>query len=74
MITLSLPIVSDNYYGMSLSVENISVGDILFVGPTPIATPTQVKEIISQPIGYTIITDDFKLLARQNTRLSVKTK
>lgn len=74
MITLSLPIVSDNYYGMSLSVENISVGDILYVGPSPIATPTQVKEILPQSIGYTIITDDFKLLARQNTRLSVKAK
>jgi hypothetical protein len=74
MITLSLPKVSDNYFGQSLSVENISVGDILFVGPSPIATPTQVKEIIPQPVGYTIITDEFKLLVRQNTRLSVKIK
>lgn len=74
MITLSLPIVSDNYYGMSLSVENLSVGDTLFVGPNPIATPTVVKEIIAQPIGYTILTEDFKLFARQNTRLSVKAK
>ena len=72
MITLSLPVVSDNYYGMSLSVENLSVGDTLFVGPNPIATPTVVKEIISQPIGYTIVTEDFKLFARHNTRVSVK--
>lgn len=74
MITISLPVVSNNYYGQSLAVENISVGDILYVGPNPIATPTLVTEIHQQDNGYTILTEDFKLFAHPTTRLSVKVK
>lgn len=74
MITLSLSKFPANYFGQFLSVENLSVGDILFIGPTPIATPTEIKEIISQPIGYTIITNEFKLLVPHNARLNVKSK
>lgn len=72
MITLALPISPNNYYGYSLDVANIAVGDTLFVGPNPIATPTVVTSIIRESIGYTIITEDFKLLAKFNTRVSVR--
>jgi hypothetical protein len=72
MTIITLPINPDNYYGMSLSVENISVGDTLFIGSNFNAVSTLVKEIIKESIGYTIITDNFKLFALFNTRVNVK--
>ncbi len=72
MDTIVLPFVPNNYYGRSTAINNIDVGDILYIGDKTTAIPTKVKEIICQSSGYTIITEDFKLVASLNTRVGVK--
>ena len=71
MITRTLPLMPESYYGSHYSVLNLDVGDIIYVGPTPTAVPTTIKKIIQTVAGYTIITETFELFALERTRVGV---
>jgi len=72
MQTITLPFYPQNYYGTYVSVENISVGDTLFIGSrNNDVQPVVVKEIIEQPIGYIFLAEDFKIFAHHNSRVGI---
>lgn len=74
MITISMPDYPNNYYGRNCNARDLQVGDVVYVGPSLIATPAEVQAIHSEPAGFTVITDKYKLLVSRNARLTVQAK
>jgi len=72
MQTVTLPFYPKNYYGAYVSVENVSVGDTLFIGlRNKDVQPVVVQEIIEQPIGYIFLAEDFKIFAHHSSRVGI---
>ena len=74
MITISMPDYPNNYYGRNCNALDLKVGDIVYVGPSAIATPAEVQAIHPEPAGFTVITDKYKLLVSRGARLTVQDK
>lgn len=72
MITLIMPINPDNYYGSSMNSYDLSIGDEVYVGPSLITTVETIKGIHQENNGYTVITDNFKLIVPYGARVNVK--
>ena len=74
MITISMPVYPDNYYGHGLNASDLSIGDIVYVGPSAITTPAVVEVIHDEPEGFVVITDKYKLLVGKSSRVNIKAK
>lgn len=72
MITIIMPKNPDHYYGSSVNSYDLKVGDEVYFGPSPITTSRIIKQIHSEPTGFTVITDDYKLLVPFESRVSLK--
>lgn len=72
MITLIMPRNPDNYYGSSKNSHDLLIGDEVYVGPSLISTLETIKDIHHESTGYTVITDNFKLLVAHGSRVNVK--
>jgi len=71
--TLQLPLMPENYYGSRSSVENLILGESIYVGPSPTCEEMVVKEIAYNDSGhYEIYTDKAILIADRNTRVATK--
>jgi len=72
MQTVTLPFYPENYYGTYVSVENVSVGDTLFIGSrNKDVQPVVVQQIIEQPIGYIFLAENFKIFAHYTSRVGI---
>lgn len=69
-----LPQNPDNYYGFSISVENLTIGMTVYVGPSH-NVETMIVESFSADetrTRYEIYTDKAILTASPNTRIQYK--
>lgn len=70
---INLPLMPENYYGRAASVENLILGESIYVGPSPTCEEMVVKEIAYNNSGhYEIYTDKAILIADRNTRVATK--
>lgn len=69
-----LPQNSDNYYGSSISVENLQIGMTLYVGPSRDAEPMIIESFSADDTNtrYEIHTDKAILTATPLTRVQYK--
>ena len=70
---IQIPQNSENYYGRSSAVENLILGESIYVGPSATCEEMVVKEMAYNELGYyEIYTDKATLIAYPNTRVSTK--
>lgn len=73
MPTLQLPLNPENYYGRSSAIENLILGESIYVGPSATCEEMVVKEMAYNELGYyEIYTDKATLIADRNTRVACK--
>ena len=73
MPTLQLPLNPENYYGRSSAIENLILGESIYVGPSATCEEMVVKEMAYNELGYyEIYTDKATLIADRNTRVATK--
>jgi hypothetical protein len=71
--TLQLPLNPENYYGRSSAIENLILGESIYVGPSATCEEMVVKEIAYNDSGhYEIYTGKAILIADRNTRVATK--
>ena len=71
--TLQLPLNPENYYGRSSAIENLILGESIYVGPSATCEEMVVKEMAYNELGYyEIYTDKATLIAHPHTRVSTK--
>jgi CRISPR/Cas system CMR-associated protein Cmr5 small subunit len=70
---IQLPLMPENYYGSRSSIENLILGESIYVGPSATCEEMVVKEIAYNDSGhYEIYTDKAILIADRNTRVATK--
>lgn len=70
---IQIPQNSENYYGRSSAVENLILGESIYVGPSATCEEMVVKEMAYNELGYyEIYTDKATLIAYPHTRVSTK--
>jgi hypothetical protein len=71
--TLKMPSTPENYYGRSSAVENLILGESIYVGPSATCEEMVVKEMAYNELGYyEIYTDKATLIAYPHTRVACK--
>jgi hypothetical protein len=71
--TIELPLNPENYYGHSISVNNLKVSNVIYLGDNKNATLHLVTSITWNESGwYEVLADpNFKLIAPPNTRVNL---
>ncbi|CAB4142404.1 hypothetical protein UFOVP784_3 [uncultured Caudovirales phage] len=70
---IQIPQNSENYYGRSSAIENLILGESIYVGPSATCEEMVVKEMAYNELGYyEIYTDKATLIAYPHTRVSTK--
>ena len=70
---INLPLMPENYYGRAASVENLILGESIYVGPSATCEEMVVKEMAYNKLDrYEIYTDKAVLIAERNTRVATK--
>ena len=70
---INLPLMPENYYGRAASVENLILGESIYVGPSKTCEQMVIKDIAYNNSGYyEIYTDKAVLIAERNTRVACK--
>jgi len=70
---IQIPQTSENYYGRSSAIENLILGESIYVGPSATCEEMVVKEMAYNELGYyEIYTDKAILIAYPHTRVSTK--
>jgi hypothetical protein len=70
---INLPLMPENYYGRAASVENLILGESIYVGPSATCEEMVVKEMAYNELDrYEIYTDKAVLIAERNTRVATK--
>jgi len=70
---IQIPQTSENYYGRSSAIENLILGESIYVGPSATCEEMVVKEMAYNELGYyEIYTDKATLIAYPHTRVSAK--
>lgn len=70
---IQIPQNSENYYGRSCAIENLILGESIYVGPSATCEEMVVKEMAYNELGYyEIYTDKSTLIAFPHTRVSTK--
>ena len=73
MPTLQLPLMPENYYGRRSAIENLILGESIYVGPSATCEEMVVKEMAYNELGYyEIYTDKATLIAQRNTLVACK--
>jgi hypothetical protein len=71
--TIELPLNPENYYGHSISVNNLKVNDVIYLGNNKNATLHLVTDITWNESGwYEVLADpNIKMIAPPNTRVNL---
>jgi hypothetical protein len=72
MQTKTLPLMPENYFGTLPAVTNLSVGDILYIGPRDTVEEMTIQSIEQKDDNLIINTDKAILLATRTTRVNRK--
>lgn len=69
-----LPVNPDHYYGTSISVENLEIGMVVYVGPSHCTEPMKIESFDQDETKtrYEIHTDKAILTATPLTRIQYK--
>ena len=71
--TIELPLNPENYYGSSVSMNNLQINNVIYVGNNKNVTLHLVTSITRNDSGwYEVLADpDLKLIASPNTRVNL---
>jgi len=70
---INLPLMPENYYGRPASVENLILGESIYVGPSKTCEEMIVKDMAYNKFDrFEIYTDKAVLIAERNTRVACK--
>lgn len=71
--TIELPLNPENYYGFSISINNLQVNNVIYLGNNKNATLHVITSITWNESGwYEVLADpNLKLIAPPNTRINL---
>jgi hypothetical protein len=72
MQTITLPLNPANYFGTLPAVTNLSVGDVLYIGPRDVVEEMTIQSFERDDVNFIINTDKAVLVATRTTRVNRK--